>query len=127
MSLLSTIEAPLSISNAIRKASKATGADFSYLLKTAERESSFNTGAKAKSSSAGGLFQFIESTWLGTMKAAGDKLGLGKYTPHIFKTRSGRHYVPNQNLRKEILQLRHNPEVSAFAPRVERALALRRL
>lgn len=114
MSLLSTIEAPLSISNAIRKASKATGADFSYLLKTAERESSFNTGAKAKTSSAAGLFQFIESTWLGTMKAAGDKLGLSKYTPHIFKTQSGRHYVPNQNLRKEILQLRHNPEVSAM-------------
>jgi len=113
MSLVTAIQVPQSISTAIKKASKATGADFSYLLKTAERESSFNKGAKAKSSSAAGLFQFIESTWLKTVKEVGDKFGLKKYTPHIFKTRSGRHYVPNQKLRQEILQLRHNPEVSA--------------
>jgi len=113
MSLLSAIQVPQSISNAIKKASKATGTDFSYLLKTAERESSFNKSAKAKSSSAAGLFQFIESTWLKTVKEAGNKFGLDKYTPHIFKTRSGRHYVPNQKLRQEILQLRHNPEISA--------------
>lgn len=113
MSLISAIKPPLSISNAIKKASQATGADFSYLLKTAARESAFNNGAKAKTSSAAGLFQFIENTWLKTVKEAGNKFGLGKYTPHIFKTRNGRHYVPNQKLRREILQLRHNPEVSA--------------
>lgn len=113
MSLVSAIKAPLSISDAIRKASQVTGADFSYLLKTAERESGFNKGAKARTSSAAGLFQFIESTWLSTVKEVGNKFGLGKYTQHIFKTRSGRHYVPNQKLRKEILQLRHNPEISA--------------
>lgn len=113
MSLISATQVPQSISNAIKKASKATGADFSYLLKTAERESSFNNSAKAKTSSAAGLFQFIESTWLKTVKEVGNKFGLGKYTPHIFQTRSGRLYVPNQKLRQEILQLRHNPEVSA--------------
>lgn len=114
MSLVTALEAPLSISNAIRKASKATGANFSYLLKTAARESAFNKSAKAKTSSAAGLFQFIESTWLQTVKDVGDKFGLRKYTPHIFKTRSGRYYVPNEKLRQEILQLRHNPEVSAM-------------
>ncbi|MEE8306096.1 MAG: transglycosylase SLT domain-containing protein [Gammaproteobacteria bacterium] len=114
MSLISALVAPLSISNAIKKASQATGTDFSYLLKTAARESSFKQGAKAKTSSAAGLFQFIESTWLKTVKEVGDKFGLDKYTPHIFTTRSGRHYVPNDKLRKEILQLRHNPEVSAM-------------
>ena len=113
MSLVSAIKAPLSISNAIRKASQATGTDFSYLLKTAARESAFKTSAKAKTSSATGLFQFIESTWLKTVKEAGNKFGLNKYTPHIFKTQSGRHYVPNQKLRTEILQLRNNPEISA--------------
>ncbi len=114
MSLVSALEAPLSISNAIKKASQATGTDFSYLLKTAARESAFKQGAKAKTSSAAGLFQFIESTWLKTVKDVGDKFGLDKYTPHIFTTRSGRHYVPNDKLRQEILQLRHNPEVSAM-------------
>ncbi len=114
MSLVSALVAPLSISNAIKKASRATGTDFSYLLKTAARESAFKQGAKAKTSSAAGLFQFIESTWLKTVKEVGDKFGLDKYTPHIFTTRSGRHYVPNNKLRQEILQLRHNPEVSAM-------------
>ncbi len=114
MSLVSELVAPLSISNAIKKASQATGTDFSYLLKTAARESSFKQGAKAKTSSAAGLFQFIESTWLKTVKEVGDKFGLDKYTPHIFTTRSGQHYVPNDKLRREILQLRHNPEVSAM-------------
>lgn len=114
MSLVSALEAPLSISNAIKKASRATGADFSYLLKTASRESAFKQGAKAKTSSAAGLFQFIESTWLKTVKDVGDKFGLDKYTPHIFTTRNGRHYVPNSKLRQEILQLRHNPEISAI-------------
>lgn len=114
MSIVTALEAPLSISNAIKKASRATGVDFSYLLKTAARESSFNKSAKAKTSSAAGLFQFIENTWLKTVKDVGDKFGLDKYTPHIFKTRSGRYYVPNQRLRAEILQLRHNPEISAM-------------
>ena len=114
MSLVSALEAPLSISTAIRRASRATGADFSYLLNTAARESSFDKSAKAKTSSAAGLFQFIESTWLKTVKEAGDRFGLGKYTPHIFTTRSGRYYVPNQKLRQEILKLRHDPEVSAM-------------
>jgi len=104
----------LTIANAIKKASRATGTDFSYLMKTAARESSFNKSAKAETSSAAGLFQFIEGTWLQMVKEAGNKFGLDKYTPHIFSTRSGKYYVPNQKLRGEILQLRHNPEVSAM-------------
>ncbi len=104
----------MSIANAIKKASRATGADFSYLMNTAARESSFDKGAKAKTSSAAGLFQFIEGTWLQMVKEVGNKFGLDKYTPHIFTTRSGKYYVPNQKLRGEILKLRHNPEVSAM-------------
>ena len=115
MSLVSSaLKAPLNIANAIKKASRATGADFSYLMKTAARESSFNESAKAKTSSAAGLFQFIEGTWLQMVKEVGNKFGLDKYTPHIFSTRSGKYYVPNQKLRGEILKLRHNPEVSAM-------------
>ena len=115
MSLVSSaLKAPLTIANAIKKASRATGADFSYLMNTAARESSFDKGAKAKTSSAAGLFQFIEGTWLQMVKEVGNKFGLDKYTPHIFTTRSGKYYVPNQKLRGEILQLRHNPEVSAM-------------
>ncbi len=114
MALVSSVDAPVDVSNAIRKASKATGANFEYLLTTAARESNFKPQAKAKTSSAAGLFQFIESTWLQTLKEEGASLGLGEYSPHIFKTSGGRYYVPNRQLREDILKLRHDPEASAM-------------
>ncbi len=114
MALVSPVEAPVRISDAIKKASKATGTDFGYLLTTAARESNFQPQAKAKTSSAAGLFQFIESTWLQTLKDEGSSYGLGKYSPHIFKTSGGRYYVPDRQMRQEILQLRHNAEASAL-------------
>jgi hypothetical protein len=46
----------------LRQASARTGADFGYLLHTAMRESGLNPEARAPSSSATGLFQFIEQT-----------------------------------------------------------------
>ena len=49
---------------AIQRASQATGVDFSFLMKTAGRESGMNPHAKAGTSSAAGLFQFVEQTWL---------------------------------------------------------------
>lgn len=114
MALVSTVEAPLGISNAIKRASKATGTDFNYLLTTAARESNFSPQAKAKTSSAAGLFQFIENTWLQTVKEEGARYGLGKYSQHIFKTSNGRYYVPDRSIRNEILKLRHNAEASAM-------------
>lgn len=59
----------------IRGAAQATGADFGYLLKTAQQESSLVPGAKATTSSAAGLFQFIESTWLTVLGRYGAKHG----------------------------------------------------
>ena len=56
------------ITSAIQSASKTTGTEFNYLVQTAARESAFNPKAQATTSSARGLFQFIESTWLGTMR-----------------------------------------------------------
>lgn len=114
MALVSPAQAPASITAAIRKASDATGTNFDYLLTTAARESNFKPHAKAKTSSAAGLFQFIESTWLQTVKEQGGRYGLEKYSPHIFQTESGRYFVPNKEIRSEIIALRHNPEVSAL-------------
>ena len=48
-----------------------TGADFHYLLATAQVESNLNPNAQASTSSARGLFQFIEQTWLATLKEQG--------------------------------------------------------
>ncbi len=67
------------VTGAIRQASQATGASFDYLLATAQVESGFDPQAGAATSSARGLFQFIEQTWLATMKQSGAALGYGRY------------------------------------------------
>ncbi|SHM10236.1 lytic transglycosylase domain-containing protein [Roseibium suaedae] len=102
------------IEQAFQTASTSTGTSFDYLVKTAARESSFNTDAKAKTSSATGLFQFIESTWLETMKESGAELGLGKYADQIQQTKSGRFVVSDPQARQEILNLRKDPEISSL-------------
>lgn len=105
---------PPGITAALKVASRATGADFDYLLKTAARESAFNSGAKAKSSSASGLFQFIEQTWLGTLKSSGGQHGLGKLSAMIQQNRSGKFHVADPAKRKALLALRFDPKLSAL-------------
>jgi len=107
-------EVPQQVALALTLASNATGADFDYLMKTAARESNFRPAAAARTSSARGLFQFIEETWLRTIKEQGAKYGLKELSGQIFRTRSGRYYVPNATARRRILKLRHDPGVSAL-------------
>lgn len=113
MSLAPVAEAPAQVAVAIDKASKATGVPFEYLLATAARESSFRPGAKARDSSAAGLFQFIECTWLKTVKEEGARFGLGAYADQIVQTRSGQYVATSARARSEILKLRYDPEISA--------------
>lgn len=113
MSLAPVAEAPAQVAVAIDKASRATGIAFEYLLATAARESSFRPNAKARDSSAAGLFQFIESTWLKTVKQEGARFGLGAYADQIVQTGSGRYAVPNAKARAEILKLRFDPDIAA--------------
>ncbi len=107
-------QAPGRITAALQRASRATGIDFDYLLKTAERESSLRPSAKARSSSAAGLFQFIENTWLKTIKQEGARFGLDNMASEIRQTSSGRYVVPDRDMRSQILALRYNPEISAL-------------
>ena len=102
------------IEQAFQSASTTTGADFGYLVKTAERESNFNVTAKAKTSSATGLFQFIESTWLETLKQAGAEHGLGDYAKDIKQRRDGKYIVSDPARRREILDLRKDPEIASL-------------
>jgi len=101
------------MTGAIRDAARKTGAGFEYLLNTALRESNLNPNAKAKTSSATGLFQFIDQTWLGTMKQAGAAHGYGKHADAISKTSSGRFVVNDPALRNEIFALRKDPTANA--------------
>lgn len=102
------------IEQAFQSASSSTGTSFDYLVKTAQRESSMNPTAKARTSSATGLFQFIESTWLETVKEAGPKHGLENYADQIKRSRSGKYYVSDARVKQEILDLRKDPQISAL-------------
>jgi hypothetical protein len=108
-----TANAASQITGAIRQAAKATGTGFDYLLATAKVESNFDPNAKASTSSARGLFQFVEQTWLSTMKEAGPALGYGDYAKAIVTTPSGRLEVADPAMRAKILNLRHDPTANA--------------
>ena len=58
------------VAGAIRDAAQTTGTSFEYLLTTAQIESNLNPAAQAATSSAKGLYQFIDQTWLATRAAA---------------------------------------------------------
>ncbi|WP_370676890.1 lytic transglycosylase domain-containing protein [Pleomorphomonas sp. PLEO] len=102
------------IEQAFDAASDSTGTSFQYLVDTAQRESSLRTDAKASTSSATGLFQFVEGTWLQTLKEEGPSLGLGQYSAEISKTASGRYQVADPTERQKILALREDPKVSSL-------------
>jgi hypothetical protein len=86
--------------------------DFDYLLGQAQLESGLNPAARAGTSSATGLYQFIDQSWLGIIKQHGAENGLGWASNAI--TRSGNRWVVNDpQMKSAILGLRNNPEVSA--------------
>ena len=97
---------------AIRRASNAVGVDFDFLMKTARRESALNPSAKAPTSSAAGLFQFIEQTWLGTVKKHGAQHGYGQYADLIRRGSDGRWRVDG-SARNVVLDLRFDPQAAS--------------
>ncbi|HEV7874627.1 MAG TPA: transglycosylase SLT domain-containing protein [Enterovirga sp.] len=99
--------------DAIRQGAQTSGTSFDYLLATAQRESALNPTAKAPTSSASGLFQFIEQTWLGIVKSDGAKLGLGDYASAITARSDGSLTVGDADTRQAILKLREDPALSA--------------
>ena len=101
------------IAGSIRQAASTTGASFEYLLATAKMESNFNPKAAATTSSARGLFQFIDQTWLGTVKEAGAHLGYGKYADAITKNPSGSYSVSDPDARAAIMKLRDDPDAAS--------------
>ncbi len=101
------------VTAAIRSASQQTGISFDYLLKTAHRESALNPKAQASTSSALGLFQFIDTTWLQTVKEDGPAFGLQAQANQIERTANGQYFVRDPMVRAQILKLRENPEIAA--------------
>jgi hypothetical protein len=101
------------IAGAIKQAADTTGTSFEYLLATAKMESDFNPTAGASTSSARGLYQFIDQTWLGTVKEAGAQLGYGNYADAITKSPSGSYSVSDPAARTAIMKLRDDPAAAS--------------
>jgi hypothetical protein len=97
----------------IVRAGRVVGADPTLLMAVADKESSFSTAVQAKTSSATGLYQFIEQTWLGVISEFGSRHGLVAEARLI--GRSGRQFtVPDPAERQRILDLRREPYISAL-------------
>jgi hypothetical protein len=102
------------VMGAIQTAAEKTGASFSYLLRTAQRESSLQPAAQASTSSARGLYQFIDSTWLTMLRDEGRNLGLSQFASQIGSNANGQPVVADASARQQILALRDDPTVSAL-------------
>ncbi len=98
---------------ALKRAGEATGASFELLFNMARRESSLNPAAEAKTSSAAGLFQFIDQTWLAAVKKYGAKHGLEAAAADISVDANGKHSVADAARKQEILDLRFDPAKAA--------------
>ena len=97
----------------IQAASAESGVDFHYLLAKAAQESGFDSGAKALTSSATGLFQFTHGTWLDLMRRHGDELGFVDLAAQVKESATGRLTVLNEDTEIKILALRRDPDISA--------------
>jgi hypothetical protein len=105
---------PSTVVTALKNAAAATGSDFHYLLGTAMRESSLKSNAQSSTSSAQGLFQFVDQTWLGLVKTHGAKYGLSSMADAITVGSDGHYRAASDQDRQAILNLRTNPQISAL-------------
>ena len=65
-------------------------------------------------SSAAGLFQFVEQTWLSTLKQHGSKHGYARYSELITKGQDGRYHVNGAEARRAVMDLRLDPHASSL-------------
>jgi len=102
------------VQSALQESSARTGTDFRYLLRVAQRESHFRAAARAPNSSAAGVFQFNQQTWLHMVKTYGAQYGLGAEAKEIATAANGRQEVSDPAARQAILAERNDPRLSAL-------------
>jgi hypothetical protein len=110
---LARIEARQRSERAIAQASQRTGVAFDYLYNQAKVESALNPQARARTSSASGLFQFTNQTWLATLKKHGPAHGLHWAANAIGDQGNGRFAITDPGQRQAILDLRFDPDAAS--------------
>lgn len=98
----------------IIKAAQAVQTDPVLLMAVADKESSFITAVQAKTSSATGLYQFIERTWLGVVRDFGAQYGLTKEAALVTADSNDRPVITDASERARVLDLRRDPYLSAL-------------
>ena len=95
------------------RAARKTDTDPTLLMSIADKESAFAPTVKASTSSATGLFQFIDSTWLRVVRDFGAQHGLEKEAAAIDSS-DGPPSIADPAARRRILGLRNDPYLSAL-------------
>lgn len=101
---MSTRDTVLRVANELG-ASRAEQTLFLHIMRA---ESGGQANARNSRSSATGIFQFLNQTWLAEMKAHGAEHGYGHLAAQITRGSDGRWHAP-----QHVLDLRNDPEASA--------------
>src|SRR5215210_7067947 len=104
---------PRWLAETVVRAAQVTNVDPAYMMALADKESSLLPNNKARTSSAEGLFQFIEGTWLEVLRRYGPKHGYAAEAEAI-QIVKGRPVVSDSQERERILRLRRIPYLSAL-------------
>ncbi len=108
---------PMRLKHALVKtivdASYLAGVDPRLLMAIADKESSFIASARASTSSATGLFQFIESTWLRAVRDYGPRFGLEREAA-LLQGIEGSAPPLDAEDRARLLDLRNDPFLSTL-------------
>lgn len=107
-------QVPADVARAIERAARATGVDLGFLMSQAAQESGFRADARAGTSSATGLYQFIDSTWLQMLRDYGARHGYGHIAQQIQGEPGSAAYIGDPELRRRLLDLRYDPLLSSL-------------
>ena len=107
------MKVPRWLAETVARAAQVTDVDPAYLMALADKESSWRPDNKARTSSAEGLFQFVETTWLEVLRRYGSKHGYASEAEAIHIV-EGWPVVSDAKERERILSLRRDPSLSAL-------------
>jgi hypothetical protein len=100
-----------SLSALVAREGLGAGIDPGYMVRLANRESHFDPFAQSPTSSAAGLFQFTDNTWLCSLREFGPGLGIDG-SDRINRTRRGVCETATPEERQRLLSFRSDPLLS---------------
>lgn len=101
------------VASIVADVARRTGVEFDFLIDVARVESNFDPSAQARTSSAHGLYQFTNQTWLATLHRHGAAHGYGWAADSIQRNAAGRYDIADPATRASVLALRGDPAASA--------------